>query len=135
MNKNFALSESLRLLTIHKNVYRNALAACKRLPEAIYIEGWIRYHMYPSMLIEHAWLESKGEIVDPIYPEKVNGADLYISCWKYDLEDIYEITDGKQEFKLVFPITFCYVNQREYLEKENELWRKDEQRTNTDSIV
>ena len=133
MNKNFALSGSLRLRAIHKNVYRNALAACRRLPEAIYIEGWIRYHMYPSMLIEHAWIESKGKIVDPIYPEEFNSADLYLACWKYELDDIYEITDGKPESKLVFPIMMCYVNSHEYLRRENELWRKYE--TNTDSIV
>lgn len=48
-----------------KECWRNAMLALPTCgdPEAVYVEGWLIIH--PGIVIEHGWLESRGEILDP----------------------------------------------------------------------
>jgi hypothetical protein len=52
-----------------KECWRNAIIGLAVLPEAYYVEGWII--TASGLVVEHAWLELDGELVDPtLYQDK-----------------------------------------------------------------
>jgi hypothetical protein len=51
-----------------KTPFDNADAAIVRLPDAVYVQGFVAFPGPPFAPIEHAWLEVGETIVDPTFP-------------------------------------------------------------------
>lgn len=74
-----------KLLRAHPNeCYRNAFRAFYKLPNAKYVEGWVKWG---NMYIPHAWVLLDDKIIDPTRPEMY---DEYRSGIEYSTAEIEE---------------------------------------------
>jgi hypothetical protein len=72
---NVKLSKKMASIVLAQNreCYLNAIHAQEYMPEAVYVEGFVRMHDFP-LVIEHGWLELNGEIIDPT-PSAIESVD------------------------------------------------------------
>ena len=66
--------------------YNNAFRALPMLPGSLYIEGYAILDI--GMIVEHGWIEYRGETIDPTWPE---GALWYEPGLKYSLGELLNV--------------------------------------------
>lgn len=79
--------------------FENAYQAALVTEGAVYVQGFVAYASKPYRLIEHAWLELEGAIVDPNFPHlKKKATDLsYFAAQKLTVKQLKAAVEEAKE--------------------------------------
>jgi hypothetical protein len=82
-----------------KAPFDNAYAAIQAMPEAEYVQGFLAFPGAPFAPIEHAWLETADNILDPTFPSLQKKAEnlYYFAAQRLDWQALQAAIEEAEE--------------------------------------
>jgi hypothetical protein len=78
--------------------FENAYAVIQVMPEAEYVQGFLAFPGAPFAPIEHAWLETAEQILDPSFPFLQKKAEnLYFAAQRLNLKALQAAIEEAEE--------------------------------------